>query len=440
MEKIEECYYDKAAETMPRAEIDALQSERLVRTVKYVYENVGPYRAKMDALKLKPSDIKSVADLYKLPFNDKTDLRDNYPFGLFAVPRKELARIHASSGTTGKMTVVGYTESDLKIWGGLAARCLVTAGATKDDVIHIAYGYGMFTGGLGMHMGAETLGAAVVPASSGNTARQITFIMDFRADVLCCTPSYACYLADEMGRQGIKPTDIALKSGVFGAEPCTEEMRNNIEKNLGIRAHDIYGLSEIMGPGVSIDCKYQNGLHVWEDHFIPEIVDPKTLEPITDNGRVGELVFTTITKEGLPLLRYRTKDLCSLDRRPCRCGRTHVRMGKLLGRSDDMLIIRGVNVFPSQIEAVLMSMPEVSPHYQIHVASAGTMDVMEVHIELNEQMFSDTVRNIERLRGVLEHKIHDTLGLSAAVKLVEPRSIPRSEGKAVRVIDKRNKG
>ena len=434
-----EKYFEKKLETMPRSELECLQSERLKETVKRVYENVAPYRAKMDAIKLKPSDIRSVRDLYKLPFNDKTDLRDNYPFGLFAVPRKDLARIHASSGTTGKMTVVGYTAGDLKTWGRLGARCLAAAGAVPDDVIHIAYGYGMFTGGLGLHAGAETLGAAVVPASSGNTARQITFITDFKPDVLCCTPSYACYIADEMLKAGIRTEDISLKSGVFGAEPCSEEMRRGIEAKLGIRAHDIYGLSEIMGPGVSVECKHQNGLHVWEDHFIPEIIDPETLEPVTADGRTGELVFTTITKEGMPLVRYRTKDLCSLNKEVCACGRTHARMGKILGRSDDMLIIRGVNVFPSQIESVLLSMPEASQHYQIHVSREGSLDSIEVHIELNEKMFSDTVRNIERLRKELERRIHDTLGLSAAVRLVEPRSIPRSEGKAVRVIDKRGK-
>lgn len=424
-------------ETMPRGAIEALQSERLLRTVKYAYGNVLPYKAKMDALKLKPSDIRSVKDLYKLPFNDKTDLRDNYPFGLFAVKREGLARLHASSGTTGKMTVVGYTQNDLKTWGRLAARCLCMAGADGGSVVHIAYGYGMFTGGLGLHMGAETLGAAVVPASSGNTARQIAFITDFKPDVLCCTPSYACYIADEMLKAGIRTEDISLKYGVFGAEPWTEEMRKNIEAKLGLRAHDIYGLSEIMGPGVSADCKYQNGLHVWEDHFIPEIIDPKTLEPIEEDGKTGELVFTTLTKEGMPLIRYRTKDLCSLTRDACACGRTHARMGKLIGRSDDMLIVRGVNVFPSQIESVLMSIPEASPHYQIHVWRDGALDNMEVRIELNEQMFSDTVKNIERLRAELERRLYGVLGLSVAVRLVEPRSIPRSEGKAVRVIDKR---
>jgi phenylacetate-CoA ligase len=430
-------YFEKKLETMPRNEIKALQSERLCETVKRVYEKVAPYRAKMDALKLKPSDIKSVDDLHKLPFNDKTDLRDNYPFGLFAVPRKDLARIHASSGTTGKMTVVGYTANDLKIWGRLAARCLCAAGAGPDDIIHIAYGYGMFTGGLGLHVGAEALGAAVVPASVGNTMRQITFITDFKPDVLCCTPSYASYIADEMLKAGIKAKDISLKTGVFGAEPCTDGMRKSIESGLGLRAHDIYGLSEIMGPGVSCECECQNGLHIWEDNFIAEIIDPETLLPITENGKIGELVFTTVAKEGMPLIRYRTKDLCALNREVCACGRTHARMGKILGRSDDMLIIRGVNVFPSQIESVLMSIPEASQHYQIYVTRDGSMDAMEVRIELNEKMFSDTVRNIERLRKELERKIHDTLGLSAAVRLVEPRSIPRSEGKAVRVVDNR---
>ena len=430
-------YYDRAAECMPRAQINALQDELLVRQVKYVYEHVAPYKAKMQALKLRPSDIKGARDIYKLPFNDKTDMRDNYPYGLMAVPRGELARIHASSGTTGKPVIAGYTRNDLNMWAELMARCLVNGGAAPESVIHVSYGYGLFTGGLGIHMGAEKLGAAVIPASSGNTARQIMFLMDLKADMLCCTPSYAAYIADEMGRMGIKPGEIPLKSGLFGAEPWTEGMRKSLEANLGIEAFDVYGLSEIMGPGVSVDCPAHNGLHVWEDKFLPEIIDPKTLEPITENGRTGELVFTTLTKEGMPLIRYRTKDLCTLDRTPCACGRTHARMGKIVGRSDDMLIIKGVNVFPSQIEAVLLNIKEAAPHYQIVVDRVNNMDTLEIIVELNEGLFSDTVKGVESVKRRLEKETAAMLGIDAVIRLAEPRSLPRSEGKAKRVIDKR---
>ncbi|MDR1092532.1 MAG: phenylacetate--CoA ligase [Clostridiales bacterium] len=433
-------YYDRDIECMARGEIEALQNERLVRQVKYVYDNVAPYRKKMDAAKVKPADIKSVKDLCKLPFNDKADLRDNYPFGLLAVPRGDLARVHASSGTTGKLTVSGYTRNDLEIWGGLMARCLVNAGATPESVIHVAYGYGLFTGGLGVHIGAEKLGAAVVPASSGNTARQIMLIMDLKADLLCCTPSYAAYIADEMKRMGIEPADIPLKAGMFGAEPWTEGMRRSIERDLGIEAFDIYGLSEIMGPSVSIDCPAHNGLHVWEDHFIAEIVDPKTLEPIDGDGKTGELVFTTLTKEGMPLIRYRTKDLCSLGRAPCACGRTHARMGKIKGRSDDMLIIRGINVFPSQIETVLLNIREAAPHYQIVVDRVNNLDTLEIQVELNEGMFSDTVKGIEAVKKQIQKEMAAALGIAPVIRLAEPRSLPRSEGKAKRVVDKRALG
>jgi phenylacetate-CoA ligase len=422
---------------MPRGQLAALQDERLVKQVKNVWENVAPYRKKMEEAGLRPSDIKGVRDLHKLPFTVKTDLRDNYPFGLFAVAKDKIARIHASSGTTGKMTVVGYTQYDLDVWSELMARALAGAGMGRGNIVHVAYGYGLFTGGLGAHMGAERLGAAVVPASSGNTARQITLIMDFGAEALCCTPSYAAYIADEMKKAGIKPSQIPLRAGVFGAEPWTEGMRRSIETDLGIKAYDVYGLSEIMGPGVSIECEQQDGMHVWEDHFIPEIIDPDTLEPLP-YGETGELVFTTITKEGLPLMRYRTRDLCRLDVTPCKCGRTHVRMGKVKGRSDDMLIIRGVNVFPSQIETVLLSMEEVSPHYQIVVDRINNTDILEVLIELNDAMFADTVKTVEKLKSRLESRLTSALGISPIVRLVEPRTLKRSEGKAQRVIDKRN--
>ncbi|GHV01900.1 phenylacetate-coenzyme A ligase [Clostridia bacterium] len=430
-------YYDRETECMPRKAIEDLQNESLVRQVKYVYDNVVPYRQKMIDAKIRPADIKSTKDLYKLPFNDKRDLRDNYPFGLMAVKRGDLARIHASSGTTGKLTVAGYTKKDLDIWGELMARCLVNAGATGESMIHVAYGYGLFTGGLGVHIGAEKLGAAVVPASSGNTARQIMLIMDLQADLLACTPSYAAYIADEMKRMGISPADIPLRTGVFGAEPWTEGMRQNLERGLGIEAFDIYGLSEIMGPSVSIDCPIHNGLHVWEDHFIAEIVDPKTLEPIEENGKTGELVFTTLTKEGMPLIRYRTKDLCSIDRAPCACGRTHARMGKIVGRSDDMLIIRGINVFPSQIETVLLNIREAAPHYQILVDRVNNLDTLEIQVELSEELFSDTVKGIESVKKKLEKEMTAMLGIAPIIRLAEPRSLPRSEGKAKRVVDKR---
>lgn len=428
-------YFDKQTECMPRSQLKVLQGERLKNLVKYVYERVPFYRNKMDALKLKPSDIKSIDDIVKLPFTEKTDLRDNYPFGLFAVPQKEVVRIHASSGTTGKMTVVGYTQSDLDVWSEVMARSLTIAGVTNESTVHVAYGYGMFTGGLGAHYGAEKIGARVVPASSGNTARQIILIKDFEATTLCCTPSYAAYLAESIAKEGYSIKDFKLKSGVFGAEPWTEEMRKSIEKDLNISAFDIYGLSEIMGPGVSMECGANKGLHVWEDHFYPEILD-KNLENVPD-GVSGELVFTTLTKQALPLLRYRTKDLCNLDSSVCSCGRTHVRMGKIKGRTDDMLIVRGINVFPSQIETVLLQAGYVSPHYQIIVGRENNSDYMEVKVELAPSMFSDVVKELETIVEELEARIYSILGLNVKVRLVEPNTIPRSEGKAVRVIDNR---
>lgn len=429
-------YYNKYVECMPRNYLENLQSNRLIALVKYVYERVPFYRAKMDAIKLKPEDIKSIHDIVKLPFTEKTDLRDNYPFGLFAVPKKQVVRIHASSGTTGKMTVVGYTKTDLEIWSEVMARCLTAAGITDDSTVHVAYGYGMFTGGLGAHMGAEKLGASVVPASSGNTSRQITLLKDFEATAICCTPSYAAYLSDAIQAEGENIKDFSLKVGVLGAEPWTDEMRKKIEIGLNIKAYDIYGLSEIMGPGVAAECEEQNGLHVWEDHFYPEILDDMMM-PV-QSGERGELVFTTLTKQALPLIRYRTKDICTLDDSPCKCGRTHVRMGKILGRKDDMLIIRGVNVFPSQIETVLLNLGGVTPHYQIVIDRVNNTDTFEILVELEPSMFSDEVSKIEIMKDKIEHDLYSVLGLNARVRLVEPNSIPRSEGKAVRVIDKRN--
>ncbi len=428
-------YFNKKIECMPRDQLKVLQGERLASLVAYVYERVPFYKNKMDKLKLKPSDIKIIDDIVKLPFTEKTDLRDNYPFGLFAVPKKEVVRVHASSGTTGKMTVVGYTKDDIEVWSEVMARSLTCAGVTQDSTVHVAYGYGMFTGGLGAHYGAEKIGARVVPASSGNTARQIMLLKDFEATTLCCTPSYAAYLSEAIAQGGYSIKDFHIKSGVFGAEPWTEEMRRSIERELNISAFDIYGLSEIMGPGVSMECEVKNGLHVWEDHFCPEILDDD-MNPVKD-GVSGELVFTTLTKQALPLLRYRTKDICTLNTSVCECGRTHVRMGKIKGRKDDMLIVRGINVFPSQIETVLLQLGYVSPHYQIIVGRENNTDSMEVRVELSPAMFSDEVKRLEFIIDEMEAKINSTLGIGVKVRLVEPNTIPRSEGKAVRVIDNR---
>jgi phenylacetate-CoA ligase len=363
-------------------------------------------------------------------------MRDNYPYGLFAVPKKEIVRIHASSGTTGKMKVVGYTKGDLDIWGETMARSLVMAGASSDSVIHISYGYGLFTGGLGAHIGSERLGATTVPAGTGNTRRQIMLLRDLQAEILCCTPSYALYLAEEMTKEGVKASDLCLTAGVFGAEPWTEEMRREIEKKLGLRAHDIYGLSEIMGPSVSMECAEQNGLHVQEDHFLPEIIDPDTLEPLPF-GQEGELVFTTLTKEGMPLIRYRTRDLCTLSVTPCKCGRTGARMGRVRGRSDDMLIIRGVNVFPSQIESVLLSVNGTAPHYMIEVDRIDMQDRLIVKIEMSPELFTSATESAEEIKRRIEKDLSHILGLRAHVLLTEPRTLERSEGKAKRVIDHR---
>lgn len=429
-------YWNQSRECMPREEMQKLQNERLIKTVRRIYHNVPFYRAKMQEKGIEPEDIKGIEDLSKLPFTYKQDLRDNYPFGTFAVPLSEIVRIHASSGTTGKKTVVGYTRNDLERWSEVMARTLVSAGATKESVIQIAYGYGLFTGGLGTHYGAEKIGASVIPVSGGNTSLQVQIMKDFGTTLLACTPSYALYMAEELEEAGIKPGELKLKAGVFGAEPCSEAMRKEIERKLGILAIDIYGLSEVIGPGVASECICKCGLHIQEDHFIPEIIDPQT-EEVLPPGSEGELVFTTITKEGLPLLRYRTRDLSSLDYSQCECGRTLVRMSKVTGRTDDMLIIRGVNVFPSQIESVLLEMGETAPHYLIIVDRVANLDVMEVWVEMTQTMFSDEVKRIEDLERSIRKRIEDTLGLSVQVKLVEPKSIERSQGKAKRVIDKR---
>lgn len=429
--------FDKINETMPREQLAQLQGERLIKTVKHVYDNVPAYRAKMDEKGVKPEDIKSASDISKLPFTVKQDLRDGYPFGMFAAKKKDIVRLHASSGTTGKLTVVGYTKNDINVWSELMARCLAMAGANDESVVHVAYGYGLFTGGLGAHYGAEKLGATAVPVSSGNTKRQIMLLKDFGADVLCCTPSYAIYLADEMKREGLKPEDFNLKAGVFGAEPWTEEMRQEIEDKLKIKAFDIYGLSEIMGPGVSMECDAKNGSHIWEDHFIAEIINPDTLEPLP-YGSEGELVVTTITKEGIPMVRYRTRDITTLYADKCSCGRTHVRMKRVVGRSDDMLIIRGVNVFPSQIESVIMNIGKgVEPHYQIIVDRVDSLDIAEIQVEMSDELFSDKVKVIEEVKSQLEKDLNSMLGIAAKVTLCQPQSLPRSEGKAKRVIDKR---
>lgn len=423
-------------ETMSREDMRQVQSERLRDAVERVYYNVPYYREKMQSQGLGPEHIKSVDDLSKLPFTVKQDLRDNYPFGLFAVPMSEIIRVHASSGTTGKPTVVGYTRADIGIWSEVMARTLTSAGAGKNDFIQIAYGYGLFTGGLGVHYGGEKIGASVIPISGGNTRRQLQLMEDFGSTVLACTPSYAAYLAEAIEESGIKREDLKLRIGVFGAEPWTENMRREIEKRLQIKAIDIYGLSEIIGPGVSFECPHQCGLHVNEDHFIPEIIDPETLEVLPE-GELGELVFSTITKEGLPIIRYRTRDLTRLNFEKCACGRTLVRMNKCTGRSDDMLIIRGVNLFPSQIESVLLDMDETTPHYLLVVDRVNNLDSLELQVEVEDRFYSDTIGELQNLRKKIQHQVESSTGLSVNVKLVEPKTLERSEGKARRVIDKR---
>ena len=426
-------------ETLPREAIESLQLKRLQQTVSRVYATVPFYKNALDKLGIKPADIKKLADLQRLPFTLKQDMRDNYPYGLFAVPLEQIVRIHASSGTTGKPTVVGYTRRDIETWTELMARSFVAAGAHKGDVIHNAYGYGLFTGGLGAHYGAERVGASVIPMSGGNTKKQLMIMQDFGSTVLTCTPSYSLFLAEVAAEEGIDIRNLSLKVGIFGAEPWSEKMRLEIEAKLNIKAIDIYGLSEILGPGVGIECvEAQQGLHIWEDHFIPEIINPETGEVLPE-GEKGELVITTITKEGIPLIRYRTRDITRLSKEPCICGRTHSRIERLSGRSDDMLIIRGVNVFPSQIESVLFNIKEVEPHYQLIVDRDGTLDTLEVQVEVNEQSFSDEIKELQGLSQRIRKEIKDLLGVTCNVRLVEPKTIARSEGKAVRVIDNRQK-
>lgn len=427
--------WNETKECMSRDEMTFLQGRRLVKTVDRVYHNVEFYRKKMQQVGIEPGDIKGLEDITKLPYTTKSDLRDNYPFGLFAVPRSEIVRIHASSGTTGKATVVGYTRRDLEIWSECVSRALSMAGITRDDIIQVAYGYGLFTGGLGAHGGAENLGAMVVPMSTGNTQKLTNMMVDFGVTAIACTPSYLLHISEVLEEAGMLDK-IKLKAAVCGAEPWTEGMRMQMEEKLRIKAYDIYGLSEIMGPGVACDCRFHSGLHVYEDHFLPEIIDPETLDPVAA-GETGELVFSTITKEGLPLLRYRTRDLTSIDYKQCECGRTLARISRFKGRSDDMLIIRGVNVFPSQIEAALLSMGGTTPHYMMIVDRVNNLDTLEVQVEVEERFFSDEIRDLERLTKKIASAIQHTIGLAAKVKLVEPQTLERSMGKAVHVIDKR---
>ncbi len=428
--------WNPTKESMSRDEMHKLQSARLIATVKRVYHNVPFYRSKMQELGLEPGDITTIDDLPKLPFTTKQDLRDNYPFGLFAVPKSQVVRVHASTGTTGKPTVVAYSRKDIDIFAEVVTRALVSAGANTDDIIQVAFGYGLFTGGLGLHYGAENLGATVVPISGGNTAKQVQLLEDFGSTVLACTPSYAAYLLEALEEAGIDSSTLPLRIGIFGAEPWTPAMKAKIEEGLKIKAFDIYGLSEIIGPGVSVGCEASNDLHVSEDHFVPEIIDPETMRNLPE-GETGELVFTTITKEAMPLLRYRTRDLSSLHYEPCDCGRTNVRMSKIYGRSDDMLIIRGVNIFPTQIESVLLEIPEAKPHYLLVVDRQGSLDTLEVQVEIDDQYFSDELVQLSRINKKIKHKIESVLGISVILKLVESKTIARSEGKAKRVIDKR---
>jgi phenylacetate-CoA ligase len=429
-------YWEPDVETMPRDGLQKLQLERLKKTLIRVYENVAFYRDKLDESGINPYEFDSFDDIAKLPFTEKSDLRDNYPFGLFAVPMDEVVRIHASSGTTGKSTVVSYNKNDINLWGNLIARDLYGTGVRKDDIIQNSYGYGLFTGGLGLHYGAEMIGATVIPTSGGLTERQIKILQDYGSTVICCTPSYALYIAEVGGEMGIDFKKLPLKIGIFGAEPWTEEMRKEIEARLYIEAIDIYGLSEIIGPGVSCECTEKAGLHVAEDHFIIEIIDPATGKPLPP-GSPGEMVFTTLTKEAMPLIRYRTRDLSILDADTCACGRTHARMRKPMGRTDDMLIIRGVNLFPSQVEEVLMQIKEIEPHYLIVVDRINYLDTIELWVEVSEEVFAEKINDLENFESAIEHRLNAATGINIDVKLKEPKTIKRSEGKAKRVVDRR---
>ncbi|QWV95453.1 phenylacetate--CoA ligase [Geomonas oryzisoli] len=432
-------FFNEEFETLPREALEALQLKRLKSMVARVEKSVPFYKEALAKAGVASDSIKSLADLQRLPFTYKQDMRDSYPYNLFAVPMEDIVRIHASSGTTGKPTVVGYTKKDIETWSELMARSFVAAGVHKGDIIHNSYGYGLFTGGLGAHYGAERLGASVIPMSGGNTKKQIMIMQDFGSTVLTCTPSYSLFMAEAAKEEGIDFRDLKLRVGIFGAEPWSEEMRRDIETKLNLSAVDIYGLSEIMGPGVAIECcEAKKGLHVWEDHFIPEIINPETCEVLPE-GQMGELVITTITKEGIPLIRYRTRDITSITYEPCACGRTHARIARMSGRSDDMLIIRGVNVFPSQIEAILMGVEGVEPHYVLIVERKDNLDTLEVQVEVGENIFSDEIKHLQALSAKIEKQIKEMLGVTCRVRLVEPKSITRSEGKAKRVIDNRNK-
>ena len=428
--------WNEAMECMRREDLRKLQGIRLKKVVERVYHNCEPYRKRMQEAGITPADIHSIDDIIKLPFTSKKDLRDYYPFDLLSSPMSEIVRLHASSGTTGKPIVVGYTRNDLNIWNEAGARCFTAYGLGKNDIVQVSYGYGLFTGGLGAHNAVETIGGTVIPMSSGNTEKQIMLMHDFEAVGLACTPSYALFLADAMKDSGIPREEFKLKVGVFGAEPWTEAMRQELQEKLGIKAYDIYGLTEIIGPGVGHECECQNGTHLCEDHFYPEIINPETGE-ILPEGAHGELVFTTITKDGMPLIRFRTRDLTSLNYEKCACGRTSVRMSRILGRCDDMLIIRGVNVFPSQVESVICEMPELEPHYMLYVDRVNNLDTFEVHVEAKEEFYSDEMNKIIDLKKRIAHRLQSVLGIGPDVKLVEPRSIERSQGKAKRVIDRR---
>ena len=429
--------YNEDFETLPRPALEALQLKRLQNTLARVYANVPFYRESLDKAGIKPDDVKSLDDLQRLPFTYKQDMRDSYPYGLFAASMEDIVRIHASSGTTGKPTVVGYTRKDIEIWSELMARSFVAAGVHKGDIIHNAYGYGLFTGGLGAHYGAEHLGASVIPMSGGNTKKQIMIMQDFGSTVLTCTPSYSLFMAEEAREEGVDFRNLNLRIGIFGAEPWSETMRTEIENKLNLCAIDIYGLSEIMGPGVAIECREaKSGLHIWEDHFIPEIINPDSGN-LLPAGEKGELVITTITKEGIPLIRYRTRDITCINYEPCSCGRTHARINRMSGRSDDMLIIRGVNVFPSQIESILMGIEGVEPHYLLIVDRKDNLDTLEVQVEVDDRLFSDEIKHLQTLSHVIEKEIKDMLGVTCKARLVESRTITRSEGKAKRVIDNR---
>ena len=428
-------YYQPEVETMPVEEIKRLQSEKLVKQVKHVYENVAPYRKKMDEKGVKPEDIKGIEDLYKLPFIEKSDLRDSYPYGMLAKPLADCVRIQSTSGTTGKRVIAYYTQHDIDLWEDCCARALVAVGADREDVVQVSYGYGLFTGGPGLNGGSHKVGCLTIPMSSGNTERQLQFMIDLNATVLCCTPSYACYLAESLKERGYTPDTIPLKAGIFGAEPWTAEIRKSIEEGLGIKAYDIYGLTEISGPGVSFECEEQTGMHINEDHFLAEIINPETGEVLPE-GEKGELVFTCLDKEAFPVLRYRTRDICVLSRKKCSCGRTFVKMAKPMGRSDDMMIIRGVNVFPSQIETVLLN-EGFTANYQIKLGRVNNNDTFDVYVELPPEQFDDSVKVISEKEKNLQAALRTMLGISPAVHLVPPKTIARSEGKAVRIIDER---